>query len=136
MNKLSLWSPFNWVTLPIDEFDEENFISNTQIPPMDIIDEGDKILVKLHIPGFDKDNIKISIENTKLTISGSVEQSKVEEKKKYYRREIRSQQSFTRSCTLPSEVESENAIAEFKDGVLQISLPKTQKVKPKTIAIS
>lgn len=135
MSRISVWNPWSLMSSPWDIINDEDY-SPIQLPPMDIMDMGDKILVKIQIPGFKKEDIKITIENTKLIISGSMEvKEKEEDKKKYYKREIQLQRSFTRSCTLPSEVDSENGTAEFINGELQVTLPKAAKAKPQTISI-
>jgi HSP20 family protein len=103
---------------------------------MDMYEEGDDIKVKLKAPGFDEKNIDISVEDNTLTISGKAEVTEEEEEKqkKYFRREIRNQ-SFTRSVTLPSRIVPEDAEAEFKNGILHLTLPKAEEAKPKKISV-
>lgn len=109
-------------------FNEEN--------QLDMYETGDSIVVKVKAAGFSKDDISLDIESNHLTISGnSKSQSEEENKdKKYYRKEIRSM-SFTRSVDLPVPVVSDKASAMFKDGVLTVTLPKSEEAKPKKIEI-
>jgi HSP20 family protein len=135
MRRLSVWNP--WSLSPRNFFDEdwdlEDFPSEVQ---MDVYEEDDKIVVKVKAPGFEKDQVDVSIESGQVTIVGNAEEKVEEEdkKRKYYRKEIR-KNSFTRSCTLPVEVEPDKAKATFKNGVLQIELPVSEKEKPKRIDV-
>jgi HSP20 family protein len=103
---------------------------------MDVYEEGDEVRVKLVAPGFRKDQLDISIESGKITIVGKSEDviEEREKQRKYYRKEI-SQRSFTRSCAIPVDVVPDKAKAEFKDGVLMITLPKSESAKPRKIKL-
>ncbi|MBN1374162.1 Hsp20/alpha crystallin family protein [Candidatus Dojkabacteria bacterium] len=132
MNRISVWNP--WSMISPWEWDDEDFPQN--LPPMNIVDKGDTLEVKIQIPGFDKENVKITVENTKLVVSGEVKKETKEENKqeKFFRHEIQNR-SFSRSCSLPTEVDSEKAKATFKNGELIVELPKVAKVKPREINI-
>ena len=137
MNRLSVVNPWNWFLSPLDNVDEDDISFSQMLPPMDIVDEGKELKVIIQIPGYTKETVKISVENSKLTVSGQKEtKEKEEDKKRYYKREIRTQSTFTRSCVLPSDVDSTKARAEFKYGELHIYLPKVEKSQPKTIPIA
>jgi len=95
-------------------------------PKIDISDDEKNIYVEAEIPGVKKDNIKISLQDNILTISGE-KKSETEEKKKdknFYRSE-RVYRSFTRSFTLPEEINPDSVDAKFDDGILKVKIEKT-----------
>lgn len=118
------------------DWDEDEFADMADMS-MDVYEEGDNVVVKVVAPGFKKDQMDISIESGKITIVGKAEEKVEEEdkKRKYYRKEI-SQRSFTRSCALPVDIVPSKADAKFKDGVLTITLPKSEEAKPKKIKVN
>ncbi|HRD89053.1 MAG: Hsp20/alpha crystallin family protein [Candidatus Accumulibacter sp.] len=93
-------------------------------PAVDLIDRENEVLVRAELPGVSKDEISISLTADAITIQAQSRQEDVDEKGDYRRREIRSS-SFSRSLSLPAAVDTEAAKAAFKDGVLEITLPKT-----------
>lgn len=99
-------------------------------PSVDVLTEGDDVLVKAELPGMKKEDIDISLTEDTITISGEKRKEEKVEKKDYYSLE-RSYGSFKRSFSLPAEVETEKASAKFKDGVLEIRIPKTEEAKKK-----
>ena len=107
--------------------------SNTEL---EMYEDDNNVVVKVKAPGFKADDLDISVEGKMLTISGAAKAEEEEEdkKRKYYYKEIRNE-SFTRSVALPSAVKSEETKAEFKDGMLHLTLPKKEEVKPKKIQI-
>jgi HSP20 family protein len=104
---------------------------------IEMYEDDDDVVVKMKAAGFNPEDIDISIEGKLLTITGKVEEEFKEEdkKRKYYYREMRNE-SFTRSISLPTSVKSDSVKAEFKNGILKISMPKIEEVKPKKISIS
>ena len=86
------------------------------------------------IPGLTKENVSITMENNVLTISGERKFEKDVEKENFHRIE-RTYGSFSRSFSLPANVATQKADASFKDGVLTVTLPKTDEAKPRQIAI-
>jgi HSP20 family protein len=106
-----------------------------QWPNVDIVEQNDTFEIHAELPGLDKNDIAIKIENGVLSISGEKKQEKKEkEKGKYYYYE-RSYGTFNRTFALPDNVD-ENAIeAQFKNGLLTLTLKKTEKAKPKTIEV-
>ncbi len=103
-------------------------------PAADIIERDDAYLVKLELPGVKKNEVKITIENNILTVSGEKKQENELKDKEHYRFE-RMHGAFRRSFTLPSTVKGEKIEAVYEDGILTISLPKAEEAKPKAIEI-
>jgi len=103
-------------------------------PAVDIAEHDDEYLVKVELPGVNKDDVKITIESNILTIRGEKKQEK-ETKKENYHRVERSYGSFQRSFTLPTTVKSDKIDASYKDGILSVSLPKAEEAKPKQIEV-
>ncbi len=106
-------------------------------PAIDVIENADGFIIKAALPGWKPENVEITVENGVLTLCGEVKEETEhnDEASKYHVREIR-QNSFTRRVSLPTEVEADKAKAEFENGVLTLSLPKAEVVKPKQIKIS
>ena len=104
-------------------------------PTVDIFEEGKDVVVKAEIPGMKKDDINVDIDENSITISGEKKEEKREEKKDYHRVEC-SYGSFCRSFRLPDNVSADKAKASFKDGVLEIRMPKSGKAKKKKITIN
>ena len=84
--------------------------------------------------GIEKDDLDISVSDNLLTIKGETKHEEKEEKGEYYRCEI-SRGTFSRTVALPSDVDSEGGKAKFKDGVLELTLPKIEKTKRRSIKI-
>ena len=103
-------------------------------PLVDITEDEKEYLVKAELPEMKKDEIKINVQNDVLSISGERKYEKEEKDKKYHRVE-RAYGSFMRSFTLPEDADGSKVNAEYKDGVLKIHLPKSEKAKPKTIEV-
>ena len=110
-----------------------DFFQSGWVPAMDVEEHDDRYEVKLEIPGVSRDDVKITLENDTLVIKGEKRQ---ENEKKERRSVERSYGSFSRSLTLPAHIRSEKAEASFKEGVLTVTLPKTEEVKPKTIEVN
>jgi HSP20 family protein len=104
------------------------------MPAVDMIDEKDEILVKADLPGLDQKDIEVTVEDGTLTIRGERKAEKEEKKEGYYYAE-RSSGAFVRSLALPTGVEAEKVKATFKQGVLEVHLPKAKEAKGKTIEI-
>jgi HSP20 family protein len=105
------------------------------MPSVDVIDRDDEVFVRAAVPGYKKEEIEISVSNSTLTIKGETKKEEKEEKGDYYRSEI-SQGSFSRVISLPAEVDEDKAKASMKDGILELTLPKIEKSKRRTISIS
>jgi HSP20 family protein len=104
-------------------------------PSVDVFEEGDEVVVKAELPGISKEDIDVKVTDDVVTISGEKKKEEKVEKKNYYRIE-RSYGSFTRSFRLPTEVQAEKASAKFKEGVLEIRIPKTEEAKKKEKKVS
>lgn len=98
------------------------------VPSVNIIDNENDFVLELAAPGKSKEDFKINLENQLLTISSEVTEEKEEEKKNYTRREFVFS-SFTRSFTLPKNIMHEKIAADYKDGILRITLPKKEETK-------
>jgi HSP20 family protein len=103
-------------------------------PDIDVIEEKERFLVKADLPGFKKEELEIKVEGMYLTLKGERKQEMETKEKNYYACE-RSYGSFTRVIELPSEVKSDQVMASYKDGVLEIQLPKTESAKAKEIKV-
>jgi HSP20 family protein len=104
-------------------------------PSVDISETKDNVVIKAEMPGLNKEDFKISMQDNMLTLIGEKKQEKKEKETNYHRVE-RSYGAFSRSFALPTSVKSDKIKATYKDGVLSITLPKTEEVKPKEIPIS
>lgn len=105
------------------------------VPSVDVIDREDEVLVRAEVPGYRKEDIEVSVADTLLTIRGETKTEEKEEKGDYYRCEI-SRGAFARTVSLPAEVDDAKAKAIMKDGMLELTLPKVEKSRRHTIAIS
>jgi len=119
----SLLEPSWWPRLRMQEMEEV-------APKVDIFEEGDNFVVKAEIPGMKKEEIEVNLTDDMVTISGEKKKEEKVEKKDYYRFE-RSFGSFSRSFRLPKDVQADKAKAIFKDGVLELKVPKTEEAKKK-----
>jgi len=99
-------------------------------PSVDIFEEGDDIVVKTELPGMTKDDIEVNLTENTITISGEKKREEKVERDNYYHLE-RSYGSFRRSFDLPAEVQTDKAKASFKNGVLEVRIPKTEEAKKK-----
>lgn len=113
---------------------EEGFMSGAWAPSVDIFENKDQIVLEAELPGMKPEDVSISIENNVLTLHGERKFEKKDEGDNFHRVE-RSYGSFTRSFTLPPTVSSENADAEFENGVLRLTLAKREEAKPRRIEI-
>ena len=103
-------------------------------PAIDIWQDEENIYAECPLAGVDPKNVEVSVENDILTVQGKTEQKSEVEEKEYYRKEVRFG-SFHRSVALPAAVNNERVSAEFEKGVLKITLPKEDRVKPKKIDV-
>ena len=103
-------------------------------PAVDIQESGTEYLIKVELPEMKKEDVKVEVLDGVLTIEGERTQEKEEPGKKFHKVE-RSYGKFVRQFALPTEVEAAKVQAEYKDGVLNVHLPKTSETKPKTIQV-
>jgi HSP20 family protein len=147
MKTLQMWNPFR----ELDEVQNRlgNFFGGTfprfgngngglkladWSPEVDITEDEEEYLVKADLPEMKRDEINVKVENGVLLISGERKAEKEEKNKKFHRIE-RSYGNFMRSFTLPEDADGAKVSAEFKNGVLQVHLPKNPVAKPKTIEV-
>jgi len=103
-------------------------------PSVDIIDRDEEVVVRAELPGVDKKDLEVTLSEEALTIKGSTRAEKKEEKGDYFRREV-SNGSFSRSIRLPAAVDGEKVSSSFKDGILELTLPKVKKTTRHTIKV-
>jgi HSP20 family protein len=104
------------------------------LPSLDVSETKDDFVVKAEVPGIDAENIDISLTGDVLTIKGEKKHEK-EEKEEDYHLVERSYGAFSRSVRLPAEVESAKIKASYKNGILKVTLPKSEKVKAKKVKV-
>ena len=147
MNALTRWDPFK----EMDELQrrigsifgltpqrtgtgKEEMTVAQWLPLVDITEDGKEYLIKAELPEVKKDEVKVTVENGVLTLSGD-RKFENEEKTKRYHRVERSYGSFTRSFTLPDDADAGKVTAEFKDGLLTVRLAKSEQAQPKSIDV-
>ena len=139
MNTLSIWNPIH----EIDELFHNRFTSvlgegNAQLtawsPVVDIEETDKNYMIRAELPGLDKDKVKVSVEDGVLMLSGERNLERKVEGKTFHRVE-RSHGTFSRSFTLPEDVDAEKVNANYKDGLLEVSVMKREDAKPKAIEV-
>jgi HSP20 family protein len=137
------WSAFDQLTNIRDEINRlfesprENGGSgafNTWAPALDVFEDNDNLIVRAELPGMKKEDIDISLHDNIITVSGERKNEKKYEGGKTSREE-RFFGRFTRSITLPKQVDSSRVKASYKDGLLTVTLPKAEEAKPRQIQI-
>lgn len=103
-------------------------------PALDLMQTPDEVVVRMMIPGVKPEDIEISVTGDVLSIRGEVKFEQAKETARYHVRELR-HGSFARSIALPAPVVADKAEARFQDGVLTLTLPKAEEVKPKMISV-
>ncbi len=111
-------------------FGQEGFA----FPAIDVYDDGDKIVVKAELPGVNKDDIEIVVKDNELVIKGEKKKEEEVKEENYYYSE-RSFGRFVRSIRLPVEIKADEVKARFKNGILEIELPKVEEARPKEIKV-
>lgn len=156
MNTLMRWNPFKSSTwdpfkdledfeqrlattfgrvMPKKNGDETEAIAAADWAPLvDITEDEKEYVVKAELPGLKKEEVKVSVEENVMTISGERKVEKEEKTKKYHRVE-RAYGKFERSFTLPEQADGTKITADFKEGVLQVHLPKTEKPASKAVEV-
>jgi HSP20 family protein len=103
-------------------------------PPVDIYETEDAIVLKAELPGIDPKDVEVRVEDNTLYLKGERNYEKDVNEQNYHRVE-RSYGSFARSFSLPNSIDAEKVKAEYKDGLLTLTMPKREEAKPKTIKI-
>ena len=143
--ELSVWPPFGRLSslrdeidrlfdVPLAELARTSQLLSGWTPALDMHEDKDKIVVKAELPGMKKDDINISLHDGSLSISGERKSEEKFEHAEVYRAE-RFVGRFQRTVTLPAPVASDKVKAHYQDGVLTITLPKTEEAKPKQIDV-
>ena len=114
--------------------DDEDVVSGNWVPSVDVAETQDKILVRAELPGVSQEQIQIEFENGLLTIRG--DRALQKQDGVTWHRVERTYGTFSRSFTLPRTVDAEKISAAYRDGVLEIEVPKKEEAKPKQIRIA
>ncbi len=117
------------------DFGDNGLLRGAWAPNVDIYENKDTIVLEAELPGMNREDFELSIENNVLTLRGERRFEKRDEGDNYHRVE-RAYGQFTRSFTLPQTVSPENAAAEYKNGVLRVVLQKREEVKARRIEVS
>lgn len=115
--------------------DESAWFSGAWTPPVDIYETDEALVMKAELPGFSKDDISIELKENTLVIKGERKREDEVKEGNYHRME-RSYGAFQRAFMLPMTVDQEKVKAAYKDGILELRLPKVQAAQPKRIAVS
>jgi HSP20 family protein len=151
MNTMMRWDPMRWdPSRELEEIGErvnrlfgrpnrresgrEALTVADWIPTVDIAEDDKEYLIKAEIPEVDKKDVKVTVQERVLTIQGERKQVKEENNQRFHRIE-RAYGTFVRSFTLPEDVEEDKVRAEFKDGMLLVRVPKTEKPQPKAVEV-
>ncbi len=105
-----------------------------QMPAVDMYQNDDEVVVRATLPGIKPDEVQISVTGDLITIKGEMKENSDTKERSYHIREHR-YGAFERTLSLPTAVISDKAKAEFENGILTITLPKAEEVKPKTITV-
>jgi HSP20 family protein len=103
-------------------------------PAVDMYQTDDEVVVRAALPGFKSDEVQINVTGDVLTLRGETKHEEEQKERAWHIREHR-WSSFERSIALPTEVRADKAVADFENGILTITLPKAEEVKPKTITV-
>jgi len=125
----------DFMNLHFPFFPGEKAGMNTWSPALDVHDDKESFTVTLEAPGLKKEDFEISYHDGVLSIAGERKQEKEAKEKNYFRRE-RFFGRFSRSVSLPADVQGDKIGATYKDGVLTVTLPKAEEAKPKQIEVS
>ncbi len=113
---------------------EEEISQGSWVPPVDIYETEDSLVFKAELPGVTKDDITVEVKDNTMTLKGEKRFEKDVKEESYHRVE-RAYGDFQRAFTLPGMVEQDKVKAKFKDGILEIVLPKAEKAKPKQVRV-
>lgn len=127
-------SLFNLTPFRRGDGKEETMTVAEWSPLVDIVEDDKEYLIKAELPEVRKEDVKVTVENGVLSITGERNYEKEEKSRKYHRIE-RAYGGFVRSFTIPDDADASKVSADFKDGVLKVHLAKDEKAKPKTIEV-
>ncbi|MEW5709364.1 MAG: Hsp20/alpha crystallin family protein [Pseudomonadota bacterium] len=106
-----------------------------RVPRVDVIDRDEEVVVRAEMPGVKKEDVEITIDGDLITLKGEVKREEKEEKGDYYRSEM-AYGAFSRTLPLPAAVDESKAKATLADGILEVTLPKVEKSRKRTIKVS
>ena len=127
-------SIFNDFASPNGELPNETLGTGNFIPPVDIYEDANHLVLKMEVPGIPQDDLQINLENQTLTVTGERKFVRDEKEENFHRIERR-YGSFVRSFTLPATIETDSAQASYEHGVLSITLQKKETAKPRQVKI-
>ncbi len=140
------WSPFRSIMSLRDEMDRllnefygsmlpsSESYEGDWYPAMDVSETDSEVIATLELPGMKREDIKVTVSDGVLTVSGEKKQEKVEENENRHRVE-RTYGYFKRSVSLPAEIDTSKVKAVYKDGVLKVTMPKLEEKKTKEIPV-
>ena len=103
-------------------------------PAVEMYETGDEVVVRAEMPNVDPSNVDVTVTNDAITIKGTMRQEEEKKDRSYYRRELR-YGSYVRTLPLPAEVKGGDAKATYKDGVLEVKVPKSERAKPTSVKV-
>lgn len=140
MNTVIRWNPYRemmaWRNL-VDRMMDDTLSAQQSLAwelALDVVENKDEFVVKASLPGMNPDDLEITYDKNLLTIKGEIRDEQEVEESRYHLRERR-YGVFTRSITLPVQIDAEAIEARYEAGVLTLSLPKAEEVRPKRIAV-
>jgi HSP20 family protein len=136
------WEPFGRLTTLRREIDRlfEHVLGRElsplgeAAPAIEVAETPAAVIVKAQVPGVSKEYLQVNVTDTTLTLKGEVQEDKTTEDKNYHQREFH-YGAFARTITRPMTVQAEQATAQLKDGVLEVTIPKRQETKAKDVPI-
>jgi len=105
-----------------------------KMPSVDMINRDKEIIIKAELPGVDKKDLDVSVTRNSVSIKGTTSHEEKEEKGDYYRSEI-SRGEYVRTLSLPADIDEDKATASFRNGILELTLPKLEQSKRKTVNV-
>jgi HSP20 family protein len=138
------WDPFDEIMSMRESMDRlfEDFFSRRPRtagplvwqPAIEVFETDTDVVVKAELPGIDPKHVEVNVTDDTLTIKGEAKTEQEEKRRNYYRRELR-YGAFQRAIPLPTEVKGDEARATFRHGILEVKVPKAERVRPKSIKV-
>jgi HSP20 family protein len=138
------WDPFDEIMSMRESMDRlfEDFFSRRPRqsgplvwqPAVEIAETDTEVVVKAELPGIDPKHVEVNVTGDTLTIKGEAKAEQEEKRRNYYRRELR-YGAFQRAIALPIEVKGDEAKATFRHGILEVKVPKAERVRPKSVKV-
>lgn len=125
---------FNRVPLKNEELKEEALSLTQWMPAVDIVEDDKEYLIKAELPDVKREDVHVKVQDGTLSLAGERKFEKEEKGKKFHRVE-RAFGTFTRTFELPMDANAAKIVAEFKDGILKVHLPKSEEAKPRAIEV-